>query len=365
VDVVLAGAGVIAVKARYSDHLRVAVRGVFYFPPVSSHLLRLRLAIVITGGAGYIGSHAAKYLAKLGLEPVVIDDLRTGHREAVRWGPLVECDMADAGAVRDVFERYRPEAVIHFAASAYVGESMGRPSEYFRNNVAGTLSLLDSMRAAGVNTIVVSSTCAIYGEPARLPVTEATPARPVSPYGESKLFVERALEWYGRAYGLRWAALRYFNAAGTDPEGELGEAHEPETHLIPLAIRAALGTGPELKIYGDDYATADGSAVRDYVHVSDLASAHHMALEYLVAGGASGAFNLGTGRGYSVFEVVRAVETVTGRAAPARVMPRRAGDPPILVADAKRAGEVLGWRPEHSGIEEIVRSACGWFGRAG
>ncbi|MCU1257244.1 MAG: UDP-glucose 4-epimerase [Bryobacterales bacterium] len=352
-----------AVNARYSNHLRVAVRGVFIFPDASYIWYAFRLAIVITGGAGYIGSHTAKYLANLGLEPVVIDDLRTGHREAVRWGPLVECDIADADAVRGVFERYRPEAVIHFAASAYVGESMGRPSEYFRNNVVGTLSLLDSMRASGVNTIVFSSSCAIYGQPKELPLTEATPARPVNPYGESKLFVERALEWYGRAYGLRWAALRYFNAAGTDPEGELGETHNPETHLIPLAIQAALGKAPELSIYGDDYPTADGSAVRDYVHVSDLASAHHAALEHLLAHGEGGAFNLGTGRGYSVFEVVQAVEAATGRAVPARVVPRRAGDPPVLVADALRAKKVLGWEPRHSAIEEIMRSACAWFAR--
>ncbi len=265
--------------------------------------------------------------------------------------------MADRAAVLSVFERYPVKALIHFAASCYVGESIGKPSEYFRNNVAGSLNLLDSMREAGINAIVVSSTCAIYGEPERLPVTEATPARPVNPYGESKLFVERALGWYERAYGLKWAALRYFNAAGGDPEGELGEAHDPETHLIPLAIQAALGKRAELVIFGSDYATPDGTAVRDYIHVNDLAAAHHAALNYLQAGGASAAFNLGTGRGYSVLEVVRAVEKATGRAVPVRMAARRAGDPPVLVANAAKAAAQLGWAPKHSSLDNIVSTA--------
>ena len=315
------------------------------------------MAIVITGGAGYIGSHTAKYLARLGLEPVVIDDLRTGHRDAVRWGPLVECDIANSDALSRVFAKYRPETVIHFAASCYVGESMTRPEKYFRNNVTGTIALLDAMRCAGVNKIVTSSTCAIYGDPERLPITEETPPRPVNPYGESKLFVERVLEWYGRAYGLRWAALRYFNAAGADPEGELSERHDPETHLIPLAIQAALGTSPPLNIFGDDYATPDGSAVRDFVHVNDLAEAHLAAFEYLQGGGASGPFNLGTGQGYSVFKVVQAVEAATGRSMPVRIVGRRAGDPPVLVANGTRARDVLGWTPKFSSLANIVETA--------
>ncbi len=321
------------------------------------------MKIVLTGAAGYIGSHTAKYLAKLGFQPVAMDDLRTGHREAVRWGPLAECDIGDTQAVRQVLEEHRPQAVIHFAASTYVGESIEQPSEYFQNNVVSTLNLLDSMRSAGVNTIVFSSSCAIYGQPQNLPLTESTPARPLNPYGESKLFIERALEWYGRAYGLRWVALRFFNAAGADPDGELGETHDRETHLIPLAILAALGKAPPLSIFGGDYPTPDGSAVRDYVHVTDLASAHHLALLHLLAGGESGAFNLGTGSGYSVFEIVNAVEAATGRSVPANVAPRRSGDPAVLIADGARAKEVLGWTPKHSGIDEIMRSACAWFAR--
>jgi len=318
------------------------------------------MAIVVTGGAGYIGSHTAKYLAEQGLQPVVIDNLTTGHRPGLRRWPLIECDIADRDILLKVFDEYSVDSVIHFAASCYVGESMARPSDYFRNNVTKTLSLLDTMYEAGVKNFVFSSTCATYGIPADTPITEDFPQLPVNPYGESKLFVERALKWYGKAYGLKWVALRYFNAAGADPEGQLGERHDPETHLIPLAILAALGAGPELSIYGSDYPTPDGSAVRDYIHVNDLASAHLRALEYLRAGGASGSFNLGTGRGHSVFEVVKAVEAATGRPLPVRVVDRRAGDPPALVADPRRAHDVLGWVPQHSTLDEIIATAHRW-----
>lgn len=318
------------------------------------------MAIVITGGAGYIGSHTAKYLAQHGLQPVAIDNLRTGHRSAVKWGPFIECDIADRDVLRNVLEEYGVDSVIHFAANCYVGESVTRPSEYFHNNVSNTLSLLDTMREAGVRNIVFSSSCATYGIPSQTPIREDSPQQPVNPYGESKLFVEKILRWYGKAYGLNWVALRYFNAAGADPEGQLGERHDPETHLIPLAILAALGTGTELSIYGADYPTPDGSAIRDYTHVSDLASAHFRAIEYLRAGGASGAFNLGTGHGDSVFEVVKAVEAATGRRVPARVVDRRAGDPPMLVADPRRAREVLGWVPQHSTLDTIIGTAYRW-----
>jgi len=322
------------------------------------------MRVLVTGGAGYIGSHTCKALARAGFEPVAFDNLSTGHRWAVKWGPLVQADLADRDAVLDALRAHRVEAVIHFAASAYVGESMGNPRKYFRNNVVNTLNLLEAMQDAGVGTIVFSSSCAVYGIPERVPIPEDHPCRPISPYGESKLFVERALEWYGRAYGLRWISLRYFNAAGADPDGELGEVHDPETHLIPLAIEAALGRRPYLEIYGTDYPTPDGTAIRDYIHVTDLADAHVRALDYLRRGGASTAFNLGAGRGYSVREVVAAVERVSGRRVPALEAPRRPGDPPVLVAEVANAQELLGWTPTFRDLESIIESAWRWHTRA-
>jgi UDP-arabinose 4-epimerase len=313
--------------------------------------------VLITGGAGYIGSHTAKLVARAGLQPVVLDNLSRGHRDAVRWGPLVVADIGDRGALQKVFREYPIEAVIHFAAFAYVGESMRAPDIYFRNNVVSTLNLLDVMREEGVGQIVFSSSCATYGQPRQIPIREDHVQQPVNPYGESKLMVERILQWYGEIYGLSWVALRYFNAAGADPEGELGEDHDPESHLIPLTISAALGTIPHLEIYGTDYETPDGTAVRDYVHVSDLAEAHLAAVRYLSSGGASTAFNLGTGAGYSVREVARMVEKVAGRGAPTVEVARRAGDPPSLIADASKAKSTLGWHPHHSSLEEIVRTA--------
>lgn len=318
------------------------------------------MRVLVTGGAGYIGSHTAKTLALAGEHPVVLDDLRTGHRATVKWGPLVEASLTDAEAVRRTLRREKIEAVVHFAASAYVGESMRDPRAYFRNNVGGTLALLDAMLDEGVRSIVFSSTCATYGIPDRVPITEAEKQRPVNPYGESKLFVERALHWYGEAYGLRWAALRYFNAAGADPDGELGEEHEPETHLIPLAVRAALGRGPTLEIFGTDYPTPDGTAVRDYIHVTDLADAHLRALQVLAAGDTIGGLNLGTGRGHSVREVVDAVERASGRPVPVREGPRRAGDPPSLVADPSAAFTRLGWQPRLASLDTIVSTAVRW-----
>jgi UDP-glucose-4-epimerase GalE len=317
------------------------------------------VSILIVGGAGYIGSQTAKRVAEAGLQPVVFDNLVYGHRWAVKWGPLVEGDLSDGPLIRRVLEQHQVTAVVHFAAYAYVGESVIHPRKYFRNNVAGTLNLLDAMLDAGVRDIVFSSTCATYGEPVRVPIDEQHPQVPVNPYGESKLAIERALYWYQRAYPLRFAALRYFNAAGADPGGELGEDHDPETHLIPLAIEAAMG-GKPLEIYGTDYATADGTAIRDYIHVQDLADAHVAALAKL-GGGATRLFvNLGTGRGHSVREVIAAVEKASGKKVAARETGRRAGDPPALVADARLAADVLGWTPRIPDLETIVAHAWGW-----
>ena len=322
------------------------------------------MSILIVGGAGYIGSQTAKRVAQAGLEPVVFDNLVYGHKWAVKWGPLVEGDLADGALIRDVLEKHEVTAVVHFAAYAYVGESVLHPRKYFRNNVAGTLNLLDAMIDAGVRDIVFSSTCATYGEPARVPIDEQHPQSPVNPYGETKLAIERALFWYQRAYPIRFAALRYFNAAGADPDGELGEDHDPETHLIPLAIEAALG-GKGLDIYGTDYQTPDGTAIRDYIHVQDLADAHVAALEKL-RGGATRLFvNLGTGRGHSVREVIAAVEKVSGKKVPARECDRRAGDPPVLVADPRLAADVLGWQARIPGIETIVEHAWRWKNKRG
>ncbi|WP_418321291.1 UDP-glucose 4-epimerase GalE [Piscinibacter sakaiensis] len=318
------------------------------------------MRILVTGGAGYIGSHACCELAAAGHLPVTFDNLSRGHRAAVRWGPLVEADLRDPGAIDAALREFSIDAVIHFAALAYVGESMAEPGRYFSNNVAGSLALLDAMHAAGVRKLVFSSTCATYGLPQAIPITEDHPQQPVNPYGESKLFIERAIAWHAQAHGLQWMALRYFNAAGADPQGRIGEDHEPETHLIPLAIETALGRRTELQVMGNDYPTADGTAVRDYVHVSDLARAHLLALDDLHRGGASMALNLGTGTGFSVRQVVAAVERLSGQAVRTREMGRRAGDPPALVAAPARAADILGWRPSRSGLDEIVRTALAW-----
>ncbi len=317
--------------------------------------------VLVTGGAGYIGSHAAKRLAQAGHVPVVLDNLVRGHWEAVRWGPFITGDLVNSAVLDHAFHSYPIEAVMHFAALAYVGESMGAPAEYFRNNTANTLNLLDAMRRHGVKALVFSSTCAVYGNPLRQPITEDTATQPVNPYGESKLMAERMLHWYGAAYGLKWVALRYFNAAGADPEGELGELHDPEPHLIPRAIAAAHGAIPALEVFGSDYDTPDGTAVRDYIHVTDLAEAHALALDHLWGGEVGGIFNLGTGQGHSVREVVRAVEAATGRRVPLRESGRRAGDPPVLVAETGRARTVLGWRPRHSTLRTMVETANAWY----
>jgi UDP-glucose-4-epimerase GalE len=317
-------------------------------------------AVLVTGGAGYIGSHACKALAAAGYTPVTYDNLSRGHRHAVRWGPLVEGDIADRAAVTAALKAHKICAVMHFAAFAYVGESGTDPALYYSNNVSGTLSLLDAMRELGVNRIVFSSSCATYGLPDSVPIRETMAQLPVNPYGETKLAIERVLRWYDPAYGLRSVALRYFNAAGCDRAGGIGEEHDPETHLIPLVLRAALGTAPPVQIFGTDYATPDGTAVRDYIHVDDLAAAHVRALQYLAAGGESTAVNLATGKGYSVREIIAAVTKAVGHEVPRREAPRRAGDPPALVADPSLAAQVLGWRAQCSDLDTIIQTALAW-----
>lgn len=319
--------------------------------------------VIVTGGAGYIGSHAAKRLAAAGFEPVTVDNLSRGYESAVKWGPLERLSIEDGPGLDEVFERYRPVAVMHFAAYAYVGESTANPYLYYRNNVVGTLSLLEAMRRARCNRIVFSSTCATYGAPTKQPIDETCPQVPLNPYGASKLMVERMLRDADTAYGLKSIALRYFNAAGADPEGKIGENHEPETHLIPLALRSASGQGDPLTVFGNDYATRDGSCIRDYIHVSDLASAHVLALNRLLHVGESDVFNLGTEHGHSVFEVISAVEAVTGSEVRRSTAERRAGDPPSLVASAAKARAVLGWLPERPELRQQIEDAWRWENR--
>jgi len=318
------------------------------------------MRILVTGGAGYIGSHTAKLLAAAGHQPVVFDDMSQGHDWAVKWGPFERGSLSDRGRLAEVFAAHPLDGVVHFAANALVGESMTNPGKYFQNNTFGTLNLLEAMREAGVGTIVFSSTCATYGDPVRVPIDESHPQAPVNPYGESKLMVEKMLRWYGEIHGLRWMALRYFNAAGADPDGEIGEDHDPETHLIPLVIGAAQGTRPPVRVFGTDYATPDGTAIRDYIHVTDLADAHLRALDRLGSGVASQAINLGTGRGHSVKAVVDAVSRVGGRTVPLVEAPRRSGDPAELVAAPARARAVLGWTCRYADLETIVRHAWTW-----
>ena len=319
-------------------------------------------SILVTGGAGYIGAHACKALARAGYVPVAYDNLATGHEASVRWGPFVRGDVRDAGQVADALRAHQASAVVHFAASAYVGESVSDPGKYYDNNVGGIIALLAGAREAGVNRLVFSSSCATYGEPDRLPIAEDTFQRPINPYGRTKLICEDILRDYAPAYDLRYAALRYFNAAGADPDGEVGEQHDPETHLIPLAMLAAAGRRAALGISGTDYDTPDGTCIRDYIHVGDLARAHVLAVKYLLEGGPSAAMNLGSGQGLSVRQIISAIETYTGKPLPVREEPRRAGDPPVLTADPSLAAEKLGFRTELSGIDTIVRHAAPWFG---
>jgi UDP-glucose-4-epimerase GalE len=316
----------------------------------------VRGPVLVTGGAGYIGSHTVRLLERRGVAAVVVDDLSTGHRAAI-GSPLVECDLADRGALAAAFAAHRPRAVIHFAARTYVAESVAEPSVYWQANVVNTWNLLEAMRAAGCREIVFSSTCATYGNPLRVPLDEAHPQAPISPYGRTKLAMEFLIEDFSRAYGLSGAALRYFNAAGAAREGDLGEVHEPETHLIPLVLQVALGLRREIRIFGDDYDTPDGTCVRDYVHVEDLAEAHLAALARLQQGERWFAANLGTGQGYSVREVIEVARAVSGHPIPAVVAARRPGDPPVLVSGGSRARELLGWVPSRTALAEIVADA--------
>jgi len=317
------------------------------------------LTVLVTGGAGYIGSHACKAFAAAGYRVVAFDNLVAGHRPAVRYGPFVEGDVTSVEAVQRAIRQYEVTAVVHFAAFLDVGESVREPVRYYQNNVLGALSVLQAMATEGVNRFVFSSTCATYGEPRETPITETHPQQPISAYGETKLAVERALPHFERAYGITWVALRYFNAAGADPEGELGEDHFPEIHLIPRAIQAATG-GELLQIFGDDYPTPDGTCLRDYVHVSDLADAHVKALDRLNRDQPSEAYNLGTGRPHSVREVIAAVERVTGRRVMWRAAERRPGDPAVLYAAAGKARTELAWTPRFPELEAIVRTAWEW-----
>ena len=316
--------------------------------------------VLVTGAGGYVGSHTCKALSRCGFAPIGLDSLERAGMRALPWGPLEIVDTSDDTSVGRVLEKYRPAAIVHFAAYAYVGESVANPLLYYRNNVSGSISLLDAARVAGIEAFVFSSSCATYGIPHSVPIREDHQQDPVNPYGSSKLMVERVLRDCDVAYGIRSVALRYFNAAGADPEGEIGECHDPETHAIPLAIRTALGERPEFEIFGTDYPTPDGTAIRDYVHVTDLAQAHVRALEYLLDGGTSTALNLGTGAGHSVREVVKAVEAVTCRPVKTIAAARRDGDPPVLIADPERASRVLKWKAEMASLAEIVRTAVQW-----
>jgi UDP-arabinose 4-epimerase len=316
--------------------------------------------ILITGGVGYVGSHCSKALAAAGHNSVVFDNLLFGHREFARWGPLIEGDIRDASALNAVFSEYRFDAVMHFAALAYVGESVTAPGRYYDVNVNGTRTLLDAMVRAGVRSIIFSSSCAIYGEPERMPITEHTVPNPINPYGFSKLVCEHMMDDFDLAHGLKSARLRYFNTAGADPAAEIGEDHDPETHLIPLVLDAASGRRSDVTVFGTDYPTLDGTAVRDYIHVDDLARAHVLALQHLLKKGDTIAVNLGTGHGASVRQVIDTARRIIGREIVVRDASRRAGDPPVLVADAKKASEVLGWVPQYSDLAAIITDAWRW-----
>ena len=318
------------------------------------------MAILVTGGAGYIGSRTVAALLEQGREVVVIDNLQTGHREALLGGKLYEGDLRDKPLLAKLFAENEIEAVIHFAANSLVGESMKDPVKYFDNNVYGTLCLLDAMDQANVRKIVFSSTAATYGEPEKVPIEERDPTRPTNVYGETKLTMERMMAWFDQVLGIKYVSLRYFNAAGAHESGKIGEDHRPESHLIPLIIQAALGQRPSIQVFGDDYNTGDGTCIRDYIHVSDLADAHLRAVDHLLSGGESDVFNLGNGQGFSVKEVIETVKQVTGRDFPVVISPRRAGDPAVLIASSDKARRVLGWNPTRNKLSSIIESAWQW-----
>ncbi len=319
--------------------------------------------ILIAGGAGYVGSHTNKYLHLNGYETVVFDNLIYGHREFVKWGKFFYGDLSDKESIRECFRKYRIDAVMHFSAFAYVGESVMDPQKYYFNNVVNTLNLLGVMREFDVMYFIFSSTCAVYGIPERIPIVEDHSKRPINPYGKTKLMIENILEDYERAYGMKYINLRYFNAAGADPDGDIGEWHKPETHLIPLTIYSALGIRKFIEIYGNDYPTKDGTCVRDYIHVNDLADAHLRALEYLHRNEKSDSFNLGNGNGYSVLEVIESVKRVSRRDFDVVITSPRPGDPPVLISDTKKAENILGWKPSFRDIDSIVETAWRWHSR--
>lgn len=316
--------------------------------------------ILVTGGAGYIGSHTVLELATREHRVVVLDNLTKGHRAAVRGVELVHGDTGDTGLLKDIFRKHNIEAVVHFAASSLVGESVRQPADYYHNNVVKGLAMLDAMVESDVRRLVFSSTAAVYGEPVEIPIPEEHPTAPTNPYGATKLALEEAMRWYDRAYGLRYATLRYFNAAGADPAGEIGEDHDPETHLIPLALNSAVGLIPHLEVFGADYPTPDGTCVRDYIHVSDLAMAHVLALDALAGGAASSVYNLGNGNGYSVLEVIKAAEEVVGKPINIKYGPRRQGDPAALVAGSRKIMDELGWRPRFADLKTVIETAWRW-----
>ncbi len=323
----------------------------------------LSKSVLVTGGAGYVGSHACKALHAAGYKPICYDNLCRGHADAARWGPLVTGDLLDTAALDAVFEQYRPETVMHFAALTYVGESVSDPLAYFRTNVGGSVSLLEAMRRHSVTRLVFSSSCAVYGVPDQVPISETAPCRPVSPYGWTKYVVETVLAQHAQASGLRYISLRYFNAAGADIDGDLGERHDPETHLIPLVLEAAAGKRDQIEIYGDDYDTPDGTCIRDYVHVNDIAEAHVLALRRLEQGGSTTTYNVGTDHGFSVSEIIARAEAVSGCKVPVTTVARRPGDAPSLVSDAARIRNDLGWLPKHSDLDRILASAWAWHRR--
>lgn len=323
-------------------------------------MTRVSRNVLVCGGAGYIGAHVARSLHEAGHAVTVFDNLSTGHREAVQWGALVEGDIRDRDALERLFSHGRFDAVMHFCARSLVGESISEPYGYYENNVSGTLCLLDAMRRARVERLVFSSTAAVFGTPRQPLIDESHPTQPINPYGASKLMIERVLQDAAAAYGLRSVSLRYFNAAGATPSGEIGESHEPETHLIPNALRAAAGPGEPLRLFGNDYPTADGTCVRDYIHVDDLASAHLLALAYMDGNPSAHCFNLGNGTGFSVLQIVDAVIRVTGRDLPREWAPRRPGDPASLVASSELVRSVLGWTPVYVNIDDIIETAWNW-----
>ncbi len=316
--------------------------------------------ILVTGGAGYIGAHVCKALAKEGFLPVTYDNLSTGHAYAVKWGPFIQASLSDRDALKEACLTYQPKAVIHLAASAIVIQSMQDPAKYYRNNVVGALSLLEVMHECKINSLVFSSTCATYGQPQFIPITEEHPQLPINPYGKSKLMLEHIMQDFDAVHGIKTVSLRYFNAAGADPDTEIGENHTPETHLIPVVIQTALGIRPEVVVYGTDFASSDGSAIRDYVHVQDLADAHVAALKFVLAEKTSRAINLGTGIGHSVLEIIRAVEQYSGHNIPVRFEPRRDGEPCTLVADNRLAFDLLNWTPKRSNLNTLIESAWKW-----